>query len=622
MRMTIRVGGRSTRGFLAVVLAAAATAGATLAPPASAATTESWGYLTVRDGTRLRFDLLRPDDSRRHPVVINYEGYGAGTDANDNGGQTFSAQLLARGYAVLGVSVRGTGCSAGVFDPFEKRLGLDGYDAVEWAARQPWSDGRVGMFGLSFGAITQLITARHRPPHLVALAASSSLADIYRDVAYPGGILNDVFPFAWAVLQNEGVTGVAQKAVPAGDTECLANLVAHGTANVPHNVPQFVLDHPYADDDVGSGQTYRDRSPYSGLGRIEVPSLLFNAWQDEQLVGRLYEWLGAFGNTSEVWANFSNGHHGRDYSSAPAVARTLAFLDRFVRGVDNGFERRTAHLTLWMDSTLRSSVDHVYVPEPNLPAWEIPLPLVPRIRARSFYLGSGGGLTERPPASAEAVDSYRYPLPSVSVLEPGQVNTRGYQSGQLSWKSPVPPGGSLAYTSARMRQDMVLAGPASLDLWLSSTQPDTDVQVTVTELRPDGQETYVQRGWLRASHRRLDPRLSTVVRPYQTHARADLADLVPGRPTLMRIEVLPFAHAFRKGSRLRVWLDAPTGQTGLAGFAFLTDAATNTVLHDAAHPSRLVVGVLPGQVARAPLPTCDTLVNQPCRSDPLALPLP
>lgn len=189
--------------------------------------------------------------------------------------------------------------------------------------------------------------------------------------------------------------------------------------------------------------------------------------------------------------------------------------------------------------------------------------------------------------------------------------------GQFLWKAPVPPGGSVAYTSAPLQSDLVLAGPASLDLWLASTATDTDVQVTVTEVRPDGLEMYVQRGWLRASHRALDTTRSTELRPYQTHLRGDAKPLNAGEPTPLRIEVFPFAHAFRAGSRLRVWIDAPTSHTGFWAFVPTPDPAINTILHDAAHPSRLVVGVLAGQSAQAPLPACDTVRNQPCRSDPV-----
>jgi len=598
--------------FLAALLAVI-SAGTLFAGPAPAAVTgavEDAGYLTARDGTHLRYDVLRPADGQRHPAVLNYEGYGAGTDAGDNAVSTYTQRLVNRGYAVIGVSVRGTGCSGGVFDPFEEKMGLDGYDAVEWVARQRWSNGRVGMLGVSFGAITQLVTAPHRPPHLVALAASSSLSDLYRDVAYPGGILNNVFPFAWTALQKDGVVGVAHKAVPAGDSECLTNLAQHEVANLSVSVPQMVLDHPFTDDPFG-GQSWASRSPYTGLSRINVPTMLFNSWQDEQLPGRLYEWLGSFGDTSKVWANFSNGNHGRDYTSARAEERTLAFLDRFVKGVSNGFDRKVPHLTLWMESAVQKGGDE------NVPAWEIGLPLRPLLQPKVFYLAAGGLLADRRPTASLAGDSYAYPLPSSSVLEPGQAQASGHQADQGAWKVPGAPGGYAAYTTAPLSRDLVVAGPASLDVWLTSTQSDTDLQVTVTEVRPDGQETYVQRGWLRLSQRRLDPGLSTTLRPFQTHRRGDARALVPGAPTLARVEVFPFAHAFRRGSRLRVWVDAPTGHTGLWGFTFLPTPSVNTVLHDPAHPSRLVLGVLPGAAAGAPLPACDTLRNQPCRPDPL-----
>jgi len=172
----------------------------------ASASVEQFGYLPTRDGTMLRYDLVRPDGSGRFPVLLNYEGYAAGSDASDNGVSTYTDRLLAKGYAILGVSVRGTGCSQGTFDPFAPNMGTDGYDAVEWVARQPWSDGRIGMIGTSFGAITQLVTAADRPPHLLAIAPDSAQSDLYRGVAYPGGIVEYDFTFLWTAIQKEAST--------------------------------------------------------------------------------------------------------------------------------------------------------------------------------------------------------------------------------------------------------------------------------------------------------------------------------------------------------------------------------------------------------------------------------
>jgi putative CocE/NonD family hydrolase len=614
-RRKVRIANRRRsrlRSWVGAALVAAALVA--IAPAGARATVEQHGYLTVRDGTRLRYDVIRPDGAGPFPALLNYEGYAAGSDASDNGVSVYTDRLLKRGYAVIGVSVRGTGCSQGEFDPFSHTMGTDGYDAIEWIARQPWSDGRVGMIGVSFGGITQLVTAAERPPHLKAIAPSSATSDLYRDVVYPGGILEYDFTFAWTGIQKEGGTAYALTGAPIdGDVECDQNYVSHEVANdTSHLIPTLVLQNPYYDDRNGISEGWPERAPNTGFSKIDVPVYMFNQWQDEQLPGRIWESLGLFRHPNSVWANFSNGNHGRDYDNATDQRLTLRFLDRFVRGVDNHFRRRVPHLSIGMETAISRDG------KTNVPAWSIDRDsLDPGVSPRAFYFRSGARMTGGRPGAHEVADSYAYPRPAPDVTEPGPT-ANGRSAGQLTWKAPVPPGGSVAYTSPPLRRDMVLAGPASLDLWLKSTAGDTDLEATVTEVRPDGEETYVQRGWLRASHRKLDRGLSTRLRPYQTHLREDAKLLVPDRPTYLRLEVFPFAHAFRAGSRLRIWIEAPTGHTGFWAFQPAPDPATNTVLHDAAHPSRLVVGVVPGASAHAPLPACDTLRNQPCRPDPLA----
>src|SRR4051812_24441188 len=246
-----RLAARARIGLVWAFLVAALGAAAA---PAAHATVQEHGYLAVRDGTELRYDVIRPDGPGPFPALLNYEGYAAGSNASDNGVATYTDRLLAKGYAVVGVSVRGTGCSEGEFDPFNRTMGTDGYDSVEWIARQHWSDGRVGMIGVSFGGITQLLTAAQRPPHLLAIAPSSATSDLYRDVVYPGGILEYDFTFAWTAIQKEGGTDYAiTGAPPAGDAECERNYLSHELANAsPSNfIPTLVLQNPYFDDSHG-----------------------------------------------------------------------------------------------------------------------------------------------------------------------------------------------------------------------------------------------------------------------------------------------------------------------------------------------------------------------------------
>jgi predicted acyl esterase len=234
-----------------------------------------------------------------------------------------------------------------------------------------------------------------------------------------------------------------------------------------------------------------------------------------------------------------------------------------------------------------------------------PMPVTPL----SLVLSAGGQLVPGQ-AGTGAADGFDYPMRGPGV---------NYQFGKDGWE-PLTPGwqrGTLAYTTAPFDQDLVAYGPASADLWVTTTTADADVQVTVTEVRPDGQEMFVQRGWLRLSDRAQDPARSTPLRPWPIDRPETMAAMVPGMPALARIEVQKFAHAFRKGSRLRLWIDTPS-QYGGSLFAPQSVPTRVAVLHDAEHPSRLVIGTVSGVSVPPALPICGTVIHQPCRPDPLA----
>jgi predicted acyl esterase len=179
----------------------------------------------------------------------------------------------------------------------------------------------------------------------------------------------------------------------------------------------------------------------------------------------------------------------------------------------------------------------------------------------------------------------------------------------------VAAGRGAGFLSAPLERDLVIAGSSSLDLRLRSTARDTDLQVTLSEVRPDGQETYVQSGWLRASHRALDPRRSTVLRPVPTHREEDAAPLPAGRYTRVRVPILPVAHAFRAGSRLRVTVQAPGGDRPRWRFATLERGrGRTTIALGGMRASRLVLPEVPGVTAQTPLPAPTALRGQPSRA--------
>ncbi len=251
--------------------------------------------------------------------------------------------------------------------------------------------------------------------------------------------------------------------------------------------------------------------------------------------------------------------------------------------------------------------------EADYPSWP-----VPGITATTVVLRPGGNArrprTERrgrqlvrlrPVASARHDDPRRQPVGDVGQVAGVHVGT--HRKPAPRWRT----------RPRRSTSDVTVVGNASVDLWLKSTAPDTDLQVTITEVRPDGKETFVQNGWLRASDRALAPD-ATDLRPTHPFTAGRLPNRCPrGTFVLARVEVFPFAHAFRAGSRIRVIIDAPGGSRPAWSFEDLPAHGheVNTVGFGAAVASRIVLPVVAGVDVAPGLPACPSLRGQPCRSD-------
>jgi predicted acyl esterase len=303
----------------------------------------------------------------------------------------------------------------------------------------------------------------------------------------------------------------------------------------------------------------------------------------------------------------TNGPHDM-YESLEFRKILLAYFDHFVKGADNGFDKRP-HMQVWFETS--SSVSGRLQDEAAKARFTAESPRYPiPVRPVSLALSQGGALIPAEHGEGQG-DSYAYPVPGATV--DADYFTDNWGALPSGWRR-----GSLVYTSAPLDRTLVAYGAASADLWLAATASDVDLQVTLTEIRPDGQEMLVQRGFLRMSDRVQDDSRSTELRPYPIDRPETMVALTPGVPALGRVEVTKFAHVFRKGSRLRLWIDTPS-QYGGNGFAPGSEPSTNTVLHDAQHPSRLIFGVLDGVKAPADRPACGTILKQPCRPDPLAI---
>jgi hypothetical protein len=612
---------------------------------------EGYQYIRTRDGTLLAATMRPPLGKTMadapFPTVIEYSGYNPADPDHQEPGELIAWAL---GYATVGVNMRGSGCSGGTFGIFDYATTADGYDAVEAVAAQPWVlNHNVGMVGISFPGITQLFVGGAQPPHLAALTPLSTIADIYRAPGFPGGIFNNGFAESWLAERAHdaqpapgGGQPWATKRINGGDTTCLANQklrlqqidpVAQ-TKALPFYTPA-VMD---------------ERSPVNWVGDIAVPMLYSASFQDEQTGPDFGSMLPLFPKRLDVKAVIQNGVHTS--SLDPEVLWDwIAFLDIYVAGRVPDPSRATFLVPLLTSSILGAGTPTVPVPPdtydgitsldeararfeanpavrvrmengagsdvPGLPVstFERGFSQWPpqEAKATTMFFGSGGRLVNKKPHSTR-FDTYR-PDPDARPMSSLPTGGAWDVLPPYQWL-PLVEGTAVAYVTPQLKRPLFVAGPGSVDLWLESSAADTDIQVTLSEVRPDGQEMYVQSGYLRASHRALDASRSTVTRPYQTHLAADAAPLPPGEFTPLRVELYSVAHVFRKGSRLRLSIEAPGGDR--VAWAFDTPATDGQVINGIARgrtrASRVVLSVVPNtNDTPADRPPCPSLRGQPCR---------
>jgi putative CocE/NonD family hydrolase len=236
-------------------------------------------------------------------------------------------------------------------------------------------------------------------------------------------------------------------------------------------------------------------------------------------------------------------------------------------------------------------------------------------KATTYYFGPDGKLKNKRPRGNKKIDSYR-PDPEARPMSTLPSGSAWDVLPAYQWL-PLVDGTGVAYATPRLRKPLTVVGPSSVDLWLRSSALDTDLQVTLSEIRPDGQETYVQSGYLRASHRKLDEAASTPTHPVQTHLQADAEDMPAGEFVPVRVEMYAVSYVFRKGSRIRVSVEAPGGDR--VAWAFETPATDGQVVNEISRggkrASKLVLSVVPtSDETPADWPPCPSLRGQPCRT--------
>jgi uncharacterized protein len=553
---------------LALVLGSVAVT----APPAQASPTD---YIEMSDGVLIAVNIRMPDDYKkglRYPTIFEMSGYDGGSaDGEDPTGGEGSRGLTKQFYAdyvTIHASVRGTGCSGGEFDLFSWRSALDGREIIEWINGQPWSNGRIGIYGHSYGGITGFMVGATRPPSLDAMSVSGLIDDLYRGIVYPGGVSNYGFPLLWTggVRPVYDVGGGTYDGLDNGDPRCLEAMRTRNRTVLQDPIIQGLQDTDNSWMQVRSLINYAER--------IEVPIHINGAYQDEQTGPRgPYHLFEEVVNAPYKRLLMSNGNHGTQQSQAAEADRN-AWMDHWLLGQGKRPERSSVTALLEM-------VDN----EPNgrLDARTFPLE---NTKWTNYYLQPEGGLALEPPGKDGGSDMYFSGSPRQSW---------SFQAGHTAGAPFTTEDGpdQVTYSTSEFKSPTAMIGPATATLYVSSTAPDTELFVNVIDAAPDGSRYYVQRGMLKASHRAITLGLSdrladgTIYRPHRPHTNPTLIE--PSKTYKYLVEIFPFGHIFRPGHKLVIQIHTPPAVDSYYAYVPKRPAGINTVLHDAENPSSLML---------------------------------
>ena len=566
----------------------------------------------MRDGTVLRADVYRPQTNEAVPVILMRTQYGK-SDAQAGSRYQPPDWFASHCYLVVVQDIRGQGTSGGTFSEFTHDMD-DGYDSVEWAAALPGADGKVGMYGSSYVGATQWLAAVTAPPHLVTIVPANTASDYYDGWTYEGGEFRLAFVQPWAIgsialtaaqNRNDQPT-VAQLKAAAADTTRWMNF--RPFKDLPPLQPQNPAVAPWYFDWIRHSRRddfWRQFSIRDRYASVKVPVLDVEGWYDAFLAGGVENFAGmvahggtdlARGNQRLVIGPWDHVDWGRpDSNPAPLLKDIgtvgdspindlmLAWFDHFLKGENNAVAGPPRVDYFVMGANAWKSA----------PSWPLP-----QTKWTTFYLSGAGGIADRKgelvsaaPAApaAQPPDTYTYdpafPVPSI-----GGHSCCGARSGPQGPYDQIPVeqrSDVLVYSSSPVERDTEVTGPISVRLWAQSTATDTDFTAKLTAIKPDGTVINLNNGILRTAFR---------------DSLSDPTPITPGRPYEYQILVWPTSYEFRKGDRIGLEISssdypqfAPNPNTGAPfGADSASQTATQTILHDAEHPSAVTLPVIPG----------------------------
>ena len=560
--------------------------------------------MKTRDGVTLHADVYRPAGEGTFPVLLQRTPY------NKDNAADFGRKAVARGFMVVVQDVRGRYTSEGDWYTFKHEM-EDGYDTVEWAAALPHANGKVGMFGGSYVGATQMLAAIGHPPHLAGICPVVTASNYHENWTYQGGALEQWFDESWTsglaqdtldrAIRKDSNAVVGDRVLPLTQFPVF-NLqpIASGAQLTRELAPYFLdwLAHPTYDG------YWKQWSIEENYDKIQVPALTIAAWYDIFQGGSLKNYLGLRDHAGSETARSTQrllviigGHSGfgrkigdvdfGDDAAFDENAATLDWYDYLFLGKQNQFADATKPVRIFVMGQNEWR---------NEAAW----PLA-RATATSYYLGSSskangaagdGALVTAKPAQTKPTenkaDTFVYdpanPVPTVGgplCCDPMHLAPGPRDQKDVEARPDV-----LVYSTPPLDADLEVTGPVTLDLFAKSSAVDTDFTAKLVDVWPNGFAQNLTEGIMRAS--------------FRESTNGEPKPLVPGQVYEYKIDVWSTSNVFLKGHRIRLEVSSsnfPRFDRNLNNGKRAADSsdfvkATNTVLHDAEHPSALVLPVV------------------------------
>jgi len=537
--------------------------------------------VAMRDGAQLKADVFRPKGDGKYPAILNLGPYQKDKlwvtppSLEETGNEfmnweTVNPEIwIPEGYVSVRVDGRGSGKSQGQCDPWSMAESIDYYDAIEWAAKQPWCNGNVGLLGISYYAINQWFVANHQPPSLKAIIPWEGFADIYRDALYHGGILN-VFMTNWftAHLLHHHLGRASETVTNPWERNVLATWLGN-------NLDSGALSGAQADWE-----------------KIKVPFYSVGNWTGMGLHLRGNTEAYMMSSNPNKKLRMQSGSHVHPFYTADGRADQMRFLDYWLKGIDNGVMQEPP-----VKLAIRHGGDKVVWRNEN--EWPIA-----RTQWTKWYLDLQGVNPAAVPLKGDLIQTN----PSVEAQCSYAATGMGSMGSTSAASSQVMGGGikpdmGVSFFTPPMTEDVEITGPLSATLWVSSSSEDMDLFLTIRHFDENGKELLetgqqgspvpVAKGWLRVSHRELDVEKSLPYRPYHRHQRR--LRLTPGEIVQVQVEIWPTSMVFAKGHQLRLDVQ-PRDGIGSSGYLHYHadyNTGTNTIYTGGKYESFLYLPIIP-----------------------------